>query len=291
MRLQLLASLSPHHVDLRFAGAPSPAKVDTAATRLDGATRLSAAPASASAEVEAAVRLANDLAASDSGAVRWPHARLILLGTGNAGKTCTINALSGKTFVHSESTIGGQTSACVLEQQAVEIAADAREPAPFRPYEPPAEGEHHDALLAHAVEAAAGRAAPDGESMLAAATAACATPPPATAAGSASPSTASAGATPNGQTAASFFASRSAGKAVEHSRPNRPVVATRPPAPKAPPATSAKQATTKQATTAAVAAPRMAKHVQKDHVVKFAAKNARSGVVVNILDTAGQVRL
>jgi GTPase SAR1 family protein len=267
-----------------------------AATRLDGAARLSAAPASASAEVEAAVRLANDLAASDSGAVRWPHARLIFLGTGNAGKTCTINALSGKTFVHSESTIGGQTSECVLEQQAVKIAADAREPAPFRPYEPPAEGEHHNALLAHAVEAAAGRAAPDGESMLAAATAACATPPPATAAGSASPSTASAGVTPSGRTAASFVASCSAGKAVEHSRPNRPVVATRAPAPTAPPATSATQATTKQATTtqatsAAVAAPRMAKHVQTDHVVKFAAKNARSGVVVNILDTAGQVRL
>ena len=87
------------------------------------------------------MRLANDLAASDNGAVRWPHARLIFLGTGNAGKTCTINALSGKTFVHSESTIGGQTSACVLEQLAVEVAANAREPTPFRTYEPPAEGE------------------------------------------------------------------------------------------------------------------------------------------------------
>ena len=60
--------------------------------------------------------------------------------------------------------------------------------------------------------------------------------------------------------------------------------------PEAPPVKSAKRA---PVTTAAVAAPRMAKHVQKDHVVKFATKNARSapGVVVNILDTAGQVRL
>ena len=60
------------------------------------------------------------LQALKEGSVKWNHSKLMLVGEGRAGKTCTLRALLGKPFIDTASTVGLHLSACQIDRTTVE---------------------------------------------------------------------------------------------------------------------------------------------------------------------------
>ena len=55
-----------------------------------------------------------------SASVPWPHVRLMVRGSGAAGKTATINSMAGKPFESTSSTVGANT--CDIELSACDVS-------------------------------------------------------------------------------------------------------------------------------------------------------------------------
>ena len=84
---------------------------------------------------------------SAGGGVTWPHARLMVRGSGGVGKSTTIEAMMGKTFDLSKaSTVGAGMQDIELHQQELDTGGMGTA---FRPYEG-MEAEYAGALAAHA---------------------------------------------------------------------------------------------------------------------------------------------
>ena len=59
------------------------------------------------------------LQALQDGSVQWMQSKLMFVGEGRAGKTCTLRALLSKPFLDTESTVGLDLSACKIDRTNV----------------------------------------------------------------------------------------------------------------------------------------------------------------------------
>ena len=59
------------------------------------------------------------LQALKDGSVQWMQSKLMFIGEGRAGKTCTLRSLLGKPFVDTASTLGYDLSACKIDRTNV----------------------------------------------------------------------------------------------------------------------------------------------------------------------------
>jgi GTPase SAR1 family protein len=53
------------------------------------------------------------------GAAKWMRSKLMLIGDGRVGKTCTLRSLLGKPFIDTDSTCGVTISACEVNRTDV----------------------------------------------------------------------------------------------------------------------------------------------------------------------------
>ena len=67
------------------------------------------------------------LQAVEDGSVQWMQSKLMFIGEGRAGKTCTLRSLLGKPFVDTASTLGCDLSTCKIDRTNVQNWTEAQD--------------------------------------------------------------------------------------------------------------------------------------------------------------------